>query len=90
VEVPRGLFWSLLIGSLIGRWRLNRAIDDASKPAQELARYLGDKWRVEDQREQELLALQASIEKLTRWLVILTVLLGLIAIASIGITLWET
>jgi hypothetical protein len=41
-----------------------------------------------DERDQHLLGLTASVERLSRRLVLLTVLLGLIGLAGIGVAVW--
>lgn len=40
------------------------------------------------EREVRLVELQASVEKMTRWLVRLTIMLGLIGIAGIAASVW--
>ena len=41
-----------------------------------------------DKRDEDLLRLSANVELLTRRLVLLTVVLGLIGLAGIGVALW--
>jgi hypothetical protein len=88
VQVPRGVVWVLLIGLRIRQRVTARALKGFADASSELGTVLGARMREGDARETQLLALQASIERLTRWLVRLTITLGLIGIAGIGATLW--
>jgi hypothetical protein len=90
VQVPRGTLWAFLLGSWLGRRQLNKAIDEFSEPAAELARELGRSWREGEERGRQLVELQASIERMTRWLVRLTVVLGIIGVSGIAATIWAT
>lgn len=77
---------------VIGLWwrqrTTNRAIDEFAGPAAELGQLLGERWREGTEREEQLVELQASVEKMTRWLVRLTIALGVIGIGSIAATVW--
>lgn len=90
VQVPRGIFWGVLVGLWWRQRATNQAIDEFAGPANELARLLGDRWREGTEREEQLVALQASVEQMTRWLVGLTIALGIIGVASIAATIWAT
>jgi hypothetical protein len=88
VQVPRGILWVILLGL---RWRqraTHQAIEEFAGPANELTELLAERWREGTEREEELLMLQASVERMTRWLVRLTVVLGIIGTASIAATTW--
>ncbi len=56
--------------------------------ASQLGTLLGTRMREGDEREKQVLDLQGSIERLTRWLVVLTIVLGGIGVVGIGATLW--
>jgi len=77
-------------GILISLWwrqrKTNQAID--ALPSAEFGQFLGERWREGTEREEQLVELQASMEKMTRWLVRLTIALGIIGIGSIAATIW--
>lgn len=68
--------------------RGERTLKELEKPIAELGTLIGTRWREGDEREKQLVALQASVERLTRWLVGLTIAVGLIGVGSIAATLW--
>jgi hypothetical protein len=88
VQVPRGTLWAILIGSRIGQRRTQRAVSELAGTASQLGTLLGTRMREGDEREMRLLALQTSVERLTRWLVWLTIVLGIIGVAAVAATLW--
>ena len=88
VQVPRGTLLVVLLASLVRMWREDRIFKEFEKTSDELGSLVGTRWREGDERERQLVASQASIERLTRWLVALTIVVGLIGIASIAATLW--
>jgi hypothetical protein len=65
-----------------------RQSDERSKQLLELQASIERLAREGDVRDRHLLDLQASIEGLTRWLVRLTIILGVIGLGGIGATLW--
>jgi hypothetical protein len=89
VDVPWGIEWWLIAFGLLRQRNSRKAIDQAVKNLSEVATYLGTRMREGDDREMRLIALQESVERQTRWLVRLTLVLGLIGLASIGATLWS-
>lgn len=86
--MPKGLLWCLLVGLWWRQRQLDEAIEDFGEKASELGTYLGESWRETHEREARLVELQASVEKMTRWLVRLTIVLGLIGITGIGASVW--
>jgi hypothetical protein len=90
VEVPRGTLVVALLASLVRMRREDRELKGLEKTSAELATLVGTRWREGDERESQLVRLQASVERMTHWLVGLTIALGLIGIGSIGVTLWAT
>jgi hypothetical protein len=83
VQVPKGILWVILLASYVRQRATDRAVERFSKSANELGTLLGTRMRESDEREGELLKLQASVERLTRWLVRLTVALAILGVASI-------
>ena len=88
VQVPRGILWVILISLLIRQRRSDRVLKEFEENSSELGTLLGVRMREGDERDELLLDLQGSIERLTRWLVGLTVLLGIISIAGMATTIW--
>lgn len=88
VQVPRGFLWAILLGLWLRQRSFKAAVDEFGDSANALGEYLGTSWRETHEREVRLVELQASIEKLTRWLVRLTVALGVLGIASIAVSIW--
>lgn len=88
VQVPHGTLTALLLGGLLRMRRSERATKELRDIGAELGTLIGDRWREGDEREARLIELQASVERMTRWLVLVTVAVGLIGIAGIGATLW--
>jgi hypothetical protein len=88
VQVPRGTLGVVLLASLVRMRREGREFKQVEKTSAELATLVGTRWREGDERERQLVALQASVERMTRWLVGLTIALGLIGVGSIAATLW--
>lgn len=88
VQVPRGMLWVVLIGLWWRQRGTNQAIDEFGERSSELGQLLGERWREGTEREEQLVQLQASIERMTRWLVRLTVVLGIIGVGSIAATIW--
>lgn len=78
----------LVLGSWIRMRRTDRALEEFAETSGELGTLVGTRWREGDEREKQLVALQASVERMTRWLVALTIVVGLIGIASIAAALW--
>lgn len=90
VQVPRGILWAILIGLWIRQRRTGTAIDDFGEKASELGTLLGTSWRESHEREIQLVELQGSVERMTRWLVRLTIVLGLIGIAGVTVAIWAS
>ena len=67
---------------------MDKVIDEFSKSASDLGNLLGDRWREGTEREEELLQLQQSIESLTRWLVVLTIVVGVVGLVAAAATIW--
>jgi|GEM_PF-5090647 len=67
---------------------MDKAIDEFSKSASGLGNLLGDRWREGTEREEEILLLQKSIESLTRWLVALTIVVGIVGLVAAAATIW--
>ncbi len=86
VQVPRGMVWVIVIGLWWRQRKTNQAIDEL--PTEEFGQLLGERWREGTEREEQLVELQASIERMTRWLVRLTIALGIIGISGIAATIW--
>ena len=83
--------FSRILGALWWRQRkTNQAIEELGKISAELGQLLGERWREGTEREERLVELQASIEKMTRWLVRLTIALGVIGVGSVAATIWAT
>ena len=78
----------LVLGSWIRMRRMDRALEEFAETSGELGTLIGTRWREGDDREKQLVALQTSVERMTRWLVGLTIALGLIGAGSIAATLW--
>lgn len=87
VQVPRGMLWVIVIGLWWRQRKTNAAIDEFGEVSAELGQLLGERWREGTEREEQLVELQASIERMTRWLVRLTVALGIIGVGSIAATI---
>lgn len=90
IQVPRGVLWLVLSARLYRQHQLSVAIDEFGHSASELAEYLGNSWRESQRREARLVELQASMARMTKWLIALTVLLGLIGLGGIAVTIWAT
>jgi hypothetical protein len=88
VQVPVGSQSAIVLGSWIRQWELARAIDGFARVSAELGTLIGKRWSDSDERERQLLELQVTIASLTRWLVILTIVLGVLGVAGIGISVW--
>jgi hypothetical protein len=88
VEIPNGTLFVVMAAALVRQRRTERALAEFAKRSGELGTLLGTRMRESDERAVELLSLQASVERLTRWLVVLTVVLGVIGVGGIAATLW--
>jgi hypothetical protein len=88
VQVPKGILWFVLVGLWWRQRELGAAIDDFGEKASVLGEYLGTSWRETREREVRLVELQASIENMTRWLIRLTIVLGVIGIVGICTSIW--
>jgi hypothetical protein len=88
VQVPRGMAWVIVTVLWWRQRKTNQAIDEL--PTEEFGQLLGERWREGTEREEQLVELQASIERMTRWLVRLTIVLGIIGISGIAATIWAT
>ena len=88
VEVPNGILWTLIMSRWVGLRRQDRAVAELGSIMDELGTLVGNRMRQGDERSRQLLDLQASLERLTRWLVRLTVVLGVIGLAGIGVAVW--
>lgn len=86
VQVPRGTVWVIATVLWWRQRKTNQAIDEL--PTEEFGQLLGERWREGTEREKQLVELQASIERMTRWLVRLTIALGIIGLSGIGATIW--
>jgi hypothetical protein len=76
-------YWpaSVLAALLLARRRESRELAEAVRSADALAQVIGERWKVSDEREQQLLDLQARVVTLTWVLVALT-------LAVLGVTVW--
>ncbi|MGZ4239504.1 MAG: hypothetical protein ACXVH3_26790 [Solirubrobacteraceae bacterium] len=88
VEIPNGTLFVVMAAALVRQRRTERALAEFAERSGELGTLLGTRMRESDERAVELLSLQASVEQLTRWLVVLTVVLGAIGVGGIAATLW--
>jgi hypothetical protein len=100
VEVPRGIEMTTLLFLLSAKRQRQRQWDQAAESMKELGETLAKRAIESDKRQQQLVDLQASLEgiaqdgkvmqasmaRYTRWLVILTVAVTAIGIASIAAT----
>jgi hypothetical protein len=86
VQVPRGMLWGILVGLWWRQRKTNQALDEFGERSSELGQLLGESRREGTEREERLVQLQASIERMTRWLVWVTVALGLLGVGSIALT----
>jgi hypothetical protein len=88
VEIPNGTLFVVMAAALVRQRRTQHALAEFAERSGELGTLLGTRMRESDERAVELLSLQASVERLTRWLVVLTVVLGVIGVGGIAATLW--
>lgn len=88
LEIPNGTLFVVMAAALVRQRRSERALAGFAERSGELGTLLGTRMRQSDERAVELLSLQASVERLTRWLVALTVVLGVIGVGGIAATLW--
>jgi len=65
-KCPRGMLWVILIGLWWRQRKTNQAIDEFGERSSELGQLLGERWREGTEREEQLVQLQASIERMTR------------------------
>lgn len=82
VQVPRGIVWWLEFAALYRHRRTDKALAELRDVSSQLGMLVGTTMRESDERNERLLDLQASVERLTRRLVVLTVVLGLIGVGS--------
>jgi hypothetical protein len=101
VEVPRGIEMTTLLFLLSAKRQRQRQWDQATESMKDLGETLAKRAIESDKRQQQLVDLQASLEDIaqdgkvmqasmaryTRWLVILTVAVTVIGIASIAATI---
>jgi hypothetical protein len=101
VEVPRGIEMTTLLFLLSAKRQRQRQWDQTAESMEELGEILAKRAIESDKRQQQLVDLQASLEgiaqdgkvmqasmaRYTRWLVILTVAVTVIGIASIAATI---
>jgi hypothetical protein len=109
VELPTGILLSAMLSRWVGLRRNDRIFAEFGTRTAELGTFLGTRMRQSNERSQQLLDLQASleryasaadardqdllrlsgsVERLTRRLVVLTVVLGAIGVAGIGVGVW--
>jgi len=88
IQLPYGIVWIILLALRVRQRRMDRAVKEFSKASSQLGTFLGDRMRERDERDRRLLDLQVSVERLTRWLVVLTVVLGLLGIAGVSVSVW--
>lgn len=88
VQVPKGIIWIMLVAGFVRRRKTDQAVAEFSNATAEFGTFVGTRIHEGDKRDQRLLDLQSSVERLTRWLVTLTIALGVIGLASIGATIW--
>lgn len=88
VEIPNGTLFVVMAAALVRQRRTQRALTEFAERSRELGTLLGTRMRESDERAVELLSLQASVQRLTRWLLVLTVVLGVIGVGGIAATLW--
>lgn len=86
VQVPNRLYKPVLMFLLVRQRRTDRAIADFGKATGELGTTIGTRWKEGDNRDRELLGLTRSVERLTKWLIYLTVAVALVGVASIAVT----
>lgn len=87
VEVLNGIFAPTMYFLLVRQRRDDRAMAEFAKTSGEFGTFIGNRMKVSDQRNDELLDLTRSLKRLTRWLVVLTIVVGLIGAGSIGATI---
>jgi hypothetical protein len=88
VQVPRGVLWVIVVAKLVQQRQTDRVIRRFDQASSDFGTFLGRRMKEGDERQGQLLDLQRSIEALTRWLVVLTIVLGVIGLAGIGATMW--
>lgn len=88
VEIPNGTLFVVMAAALVRQRRTERVLAEFAERSGELGTLLGTRMGESDERAVEILSLQASVERLTRWLVVLTVVLGVIGVGGIAATLW--
>jgi hypothetical protein len=76
MEITNCTLFVIVAAALVSQRRTGRALAEFAERSSELGTLLGTRMRESDERAVELLSLQASVERLTRWLVVLTVVLG--------------
>jgi hypothetical protein len=86
VQVPYGILWVILVGTWLRKRGAHKAIQKFAVASSGLGTLLGTQWRENAEREKQLLELQTSVENLTRWLVRLTIALGIIGLSGIAAT----
>jgi hypothetical protein len=87
VEVPNGLFKTAMMFLLVRQRRTDRALAQFDRVTGELGTLIGTRWKEGDERDRQMVELTASVRRLTRWLVALTVVLGALAVASLAATI---
>lgn len=104
--MPNGILLAALLFRWVGLRRSDRILAEFDMRMDELGTFLGTRMRQSDERSQQLLELQTSlehyasaadardhdllrlsrnVERLTRWLVRLTIVLGVIGVAGVGV-----
>src|SRR5205823_1360856 len=109
IELPNGILFSAMLSRWVSLRRTDRILAEFGVRVDELGTFLGTRMRQSDERSQQLLKLQTSleryataedarnhdllrlsgnVERLTRWLVRLTIVLGVIGVAGVGVAVW--
>lgn len=87
VEVPSRIPIPLMLFSLSAKRERDRAWTEAGQSLNELGRTLATRMVEGDERQKELVVLQESVERYTKWLLVLTVVVTLVGIGSIAATI---
>ncbi len=67
---------------LVRQRRNDRAITEFASASEEFGKFIGNRMKASDERDNEVLELTRSVKRLTSWLVRLTVVLAVIGVAG--------
>jgi hypothetical protein len=87
VRVPNGILPPIIYALLVRQRRTNKAVAEFGKVSGEFGTFIGNRMKQSDERDNEVLELTRTVKRLTSWLVVLTVVLGVIGVGSIVATL---